>query len=159
MISFCDGAATRRHDKSNHAPHRPGTSVDVMHGLRARVSRRRPTRIRYPTVGSRTDALVGLAVTAQGWYGKDGWIKSGWLVVVIGLFIVFVFAPSLLLDRTVVNQHGFSKRGGLWGLTVSHDIKFADMRVMRLTTDKVRDRIFSTSTRRYLVCDFKTGES
>ena len=104
-------------------------------------------------------ALVGLAVTAQGWYGKDGWIKSGWLVVVIGLFIVFVFAPSLLLDRTVVNQHGFSKRGGLWGLTVSHDIKFADMRVMRLTTDKVRDRIFSTSTRRYLVCDFKTGES
>lgn len=101
--------------------------------------------------------LGGIVATGVGWFGRKSSSRFGWGLFAVGIIGTLVFAPSTLRDRAVVDDDGFSLRTGIWGLTAVHDVKFQDLKMVRITSEEVRGRRGSKRTNYYMMCERKDG--
>lgn len=98
--------------------------------------------------------VTGIGIVAAGWYGKGpSWRR--WLVIVIGVLVAVLGAPSLLLSRIHVDENGFSRQSGILAMTTQQDVKYSDVRSMQLISRRSRRGRKTT----YLVCTKKDGSS
>ena len=99
--------------------------------------------------------LVGVGVTVFGWMNRFGKGWRGWVMVVAGVAITLVAGPSLALSRIVVNETGFLRSSGFFGKTSVQDVKYSDVRSIKLETRRGR-RGRRTD---YVVCTKKDGST
>ena len=53
--------------------------------------------------------------------------------MIVGPLAAIAFAPSLLLERVVVNDQGFEVHSGIWGMTASQELKFDSIKSITRT--------------------------
>jgi hypothetical protein len=103
--------------------------------------------------------LGGLAAAAIGWTLRQKSGRFGWGFLIAGPVAALVFAPSMFLDRVTVDEAGFSRRSGLYGMTSVQDVKYSNVTEMRLITEEGRGRRGRKTINYYLMCDHKNGSS
>ncbi len=96
-------------------------------------------------------ALVAIALRVR-W--ATSWRR--WMTVAVGALIVFGLAPGLYLSSVTVEPTGFSVRGGLFGMTASDDLKFADVAAIHVRQEMSGSR--ATRMIEVLYFDRKNGE-
>lgn len=102
--------------------------------------------------------LGGLLAIPVGLVLRGRVARLGWGLLIAGPLLTLVFAPSLFRERVSVGQEGFEVRSGIWGLTATHAIAFADVQEIRITSETTRSRS-GRRTSYYLNCDLKNGGS
>jgi hypothetical protein len=86
---------------------------------------------------------------------RRGRIGGGLLV--LSPVLAFLVFPMLLLDKVKVDAQHFEDRYGLWFMPSSHNVRFDDLREIRLVTYQQRTRRGGRTTRQKLVCIHKSG--
>jgi hypothetical protein len=100
--------------------------------------------------------LLGLVVSFAGWFVRLWKTFWGWVMIVMGPLLVVVVVPNLFIDSAVVDPEHFTLRTGLWFAPRHHNIRFADLTRLEMTSETRRGRR-GTSTSYYFVCHFKNG--
>ena len=103
--------------------------------------------------------MGGVAAAPAGWFLRKKSNRIGWGLLIFSPILVVGIAPSLFLDRAVVDDTHFSLRTGIWGLTAVHDVKFADLSGIRLISEETTGRRGRKRTNYYLLCERKDGTS
>lgn len=101
--------------------------------------------------------VIGLVVTPLGWRSRKE-SRHGWTMVVLGPIAALFFAPSLYLDRAIVEEDAFSLRAGIWGLTAVHDVEFSELNQVRILSERKSGRRNRNKTSTYLLCAGKDGK-
>lgn len=104
---------------------------------------------------------VGLLVIATGLLAAPlGLVVRHWNrrlsfgLIVLGPFLLTLFAPAIYLDRVVVDAEHFETRDGLWMMPTEHSIRFDDMSKLRYVTKQDRDNRINYE----LHCVMKDGD-
>jgi MFS family permease len=100
----------------------------------------------------------GLAATVAGWFLRQSG-RWGWILMIGGPIAAIGFAPTMLLDRTVLDEQGIHVTSGIWGMTAKHDVAFADLANVRQIAEESRGRRGRKQTNFFLVCERKDGTS
>jgi hypothetical protein len=103
--------------------------------------------------------LGGIVAATIGWNLRQKSGRFGWVLLIGGPIATIFFAPSMFLDRVTVDDTGFSRRSGIFGMTAVQDVTFVDVSGMRLTSEEERGRRGRKVTKYYLYCDRKSGEA
>jgi hypothetical protein len=103
--------------------------------------------------------IGGIAGTVIGWFVRRSSSRFGWGMIVVGPILSLAFAPSIYLDRAVVDDAHFSHRSGIWGLTSVHEVKFADIKQIRYIVEESRGRRGKKVLKYYFVCDKFEGDA
>lgn len=101
----------------------------------------------------------GLVAAPAGWFLRNLSARIGWGLLIAGPIAAIFFAPSLFRDRVVVDDSRFSVRTGIWGFTAVHEVKYDDLKQVRITFEETRGRRGSKRKNYYLVCERKDGSS
>ncbi|HEY1784917.1 MAG TPA: hypothetical protein VGG30_05180, partial [Pirellulales bacterium] len=101
--------------------------------------------------------LGGIVAAPAGWYLREYSGRLGWALLIGGPIAAIFFAPSLFRDRAIIDDAGFSLRTGIWGLTAVHEVKFDDIKVVRVTAEEVTGRRGRKETKVYMICERKDG--
>ena len=101
--------------------------------------------------------LGGVAAAPLGWVLRQKSGRLGWGLMIAGPVAALVFAPTMFLDKIVVDADHFQVRTGIVGMAETHSIKFADLKAVHLTVKTSRGRRGRKTTKEYLVCESKTG--
>lgn len=81
--------------------------------------------------------LVGGVIAAvAGWFLREITARFGWALLVLGPLGAILGAPSFFRDRVVVDDSKFSMRSGIWGLTSTHEVVYADLQRVRATSEE-----------------------
>lgn len=99
----------------------------------------------------------GLVAAPAGWFLRKTSARLGWGLLIAGLVATLFFTPSLFRDRAVVADTAFSLRTGIWGLTAVHDVKYDDLKRIRIISEEVSGRRGSSRTNYYLLCERSDG--
>jgi hypothetical protein len=105
--------------------------------------------------------LVGLAIAAYGFrvYRKRSYYyRYGPVLMIMGPLLIILTIPMLLLNKTVIDDHGFEIADGMWWNVQRHQVMFDDVRSARLETQEKQTRN-STYLERRLVLVMKDGEA
>jgi len=102
---------------------------------------------------------AGVAAAPIGWVLRKTSGRLGWGLLIVGPLAAIFFAPSLFSERAVVDEEGYTSHGGIWGLTTSHEVRFDDLTLVRITSKEVRGRRGRRKTEYYIVCVRKDGTS
>jgi hypothetical protein len=103
--------------------------------------------------------LAGIVAAPAGWVLRNSSERLGWALLILAPIAAIFFAPSLFRDRAMVDDSGFSVRTGIWGLTAVHEVKFDDLKQVRLISEEVTGRRGAKHTNFYLLCERKDGTS
>lgn len=97
----------------------------------------------------------GFVAAPGGWFLREKNSRLGWGLMILGPFAALFMAPSLFMERVGVGDDGFRVR------TISSDkeVKFAEIRQIRVTAEVSRGRRGSTTTNYYYNWDLKAGGS
>lgn len=105
-------------------------------------------------------ALVGggsLAAVGMGWnLRKTDW--RGWILIVFALFGLIIWAPSTLLDKTVVDANHFESRYGFWVAMSVKRVDFENLSSVNLK-EKVSFRKGRKRVSYDLECQMKDGKT
>jgi len=83
--------------------------------------------------------------------------RIGWVLIIVGPIAAIFFGPSLWNDKVTLNRERFTQRTGLWFAPKVHDVAFADITSIDLTSESRRTRR-GRSTSYYMVCHCRTGQ-
>jgi hypothetical protein len=83
--------------------------------------------------------------------------RMGGGLMVMAPVLAFLVFPMLLLDKVKVDAQHFEDRYGFWFAPSTHNVRFDDLKEMRLVTYQVRTRRGGRSTKQKLVCIHKTA--
>lgn len=100
--------------------------------------------------------LGGLVAVPAGLALRHKSARYGWVLIILGPLAVVFVAPSLMLDRVIVDDAGFHSRTGVWGMTSVHDVKLADagsVRIIAETSTTKRGK----QTNYFFLCQLKSG--
>ena len=103
--------------------------------------------------------LIGVVAVPSGWFLRKENEKLGWGLLVIGSLASILFAPSLFRDRAIVDDSTFSLRTGIWGLTAIHEVKFQNLKQVRIVSEQVSGRRGMKRTNFYFLCERNDGTS
>ena len=106
--------------------------------------------------------LGGLAATAGGWLWKSKTESQSnyvWVLLIGGPIAALGFAPSLFLERSVVDNEKLTINSGIWGQTATHELKLDNLRQIRIISEESRGRRGRKRTSYYMMCDRKAGET
>ena len=103
--------------------------------------------------------LGGIVAAPLGWALREKSGRLGWGLMIFGPIAAFGFAPTMYLDQIVVAADHFMVRDGIVGMATTYDVKFADVKTMRMTTETTRGRRGRKNTKAYLLCDLKSGST
>ena len=116
------------------------------------------TTFRYETWVPPSVLLAGIAAAPLGWQLRKRSARFGWGLVIAGPLAAFVLAPSLFRDRVTLADDGFHVRTGLWGLSAVHDVKFDEVRTLRIISETTTNRR-GRKTNYFFLCEMKHGGS
>jgi hypothetical protein len=102
--------------------------------------------------------LGGLIAAPVGWLWRSK-NNYGWVLLIGGPLAAAVFAPGLMADRVTVDDEHFTLRTGFWFAPTRHDIRFADVSRIDITSETRSGRRGRRTTSYYLVCHKTTGDS
>lgn len=84
---------------------------------------------------------VGVSVIAGGLLAVPlGWVLRKWsgkwsfVLILMGPFVLVMVAPSMYLDRVVVDDDHFEVRYGIWWSPSVHNLRFADLQAIHYLT-------------------------
>ncbi len=100
-----------------------------------------------------------LVAIPAGWIIRRRSKRYGWGLVVLGPLGMVFLAPSLLLDRVIVDRAGIHSRTGIWGMTAVHDLLYQDVKVVKIISESRTSRRGGKQTSSYLLCALKSGGS
>ena len=101
----------------------------------------------------------GLVAAPLGWFLRTVSERFGWALLILGPIAALFFAPSLFLERAVLDDNSNSVRSGIWGMTAVHQVRFQDLRQIRLVAEQVRGRRRRMRIQHYLMCERNDGTS
>jgi hypothetical protein len=101
--------------------------------------------------------LGGVAAFLVGWKFRTTSARFGWGLLILGPVAAIFFAPSLFRDRATLDDTSFSLRTGIWGLTSVHEVKFDELKQVRIVSEEVRGRRGRRRTNFYLLCERNDG--
>lgn len=99
----------------------------------------------------------GIVAATAGWFLRERSARLGWILLIAGPLAAVLGAPSMFLDYVTVNEQGFSRRSGIWGMTANCDVLYDDIQQARLISEESRGRRGRKVTSYYLVCTRKDG--
>ncbi|WP_442484867.1 hypothetical protein [Aeoliella sp. SH292] len=85
--------------------------------------------------------------------------RFGWALIIGGPIAALGVAPSLFLDRSVVDDQHFSVRSGIWGMTAIHDVDYDQLAHVRYIVEESTGRRGRKNLDYYLVCTHRDGSS
>jgi len=103
-----------------------------------------------------TTFLAGVAMAPIGWALRKSIERLAWVLLIAAPIAALGFAPSLFMERSVVDDKSFSVTTGIWGMT-SHKVNFDDINSVRVTSEVTRGRRGRKQTNYYVQCDKKSG--
>jgi len=103
--------------------------------------------------------IGGLAAAPAGWFLRKSSARFGWGLLFVAPIAAIFFAPSLFLDRAVVDDNTFSLRTGIWGLTAVHEVRFDDLKTVRIIAEETSGRNGSKRKNYYLICERIDGST
>jgi hypothetical protein len=103
-------------------------------------------------------ALAGSALTVLGWFLRKHLGGYGWTLMVCGPMVVFLAAPTMLFDRTRVDDRGFSMTAGFYGLGEPNELRFDKLKSVQITEVTHVNR-WGTSVNDCLVFETKLGNT
>lgn len=80
-------------------------------------------------------ALAGLAAIPIGFLWRRKSARLGWVLMTFGPAGAIMFAPSLFLERTVVDATSVTVRSGIWGRTAGLDVDLQALQSIRIETE------------------------
>jgi hypothetical protein len=86
---------------------------------------------------------------------RSGRIGGG--LMVMAPVLAFLVFPMLLLDKVKVDAQHFEDRYGFWFAPSRHNVRFDDLKEMRLVTYQQRTRRGGRTTKQKLVCIHKNA--
>ena len=98
----------------------------------------------------------GIVAGVAGFFLREATGRLGWALLIGGPIAAIFFAPSLFLERAVVDDSMFSNQSGIWGLTAGTEVQLDEIKSIRITSKEVRSRR-RRSTNYYLVCTTNDG--
>jgi hypothetical protein len=99
--------------------------------------------------------LIGLVALPAGLaLRKHSGRVGGGLLILSPILALFIF-PTLLLDKVKVDPQHFEDRYGIWFMPSTHNVRFDDLREIRLVTYQTRTRRGGRRTKQKLVCIHK----
>jgi hypothetical protein len=102
--------------------------------------------------------LVGVLAVPLGWLIARRNRVAGYLILVASPIAAVVFAPMLASDRVAYDADHFEAHYGLWWSPSEFNIRFADLREIRIVSKESWNR-GRKSTSYFLDCVMKTGET
>jgi hypothetical protein len=84
--------------------------------------------------------------------------RYGWALLILAPLGLLVLWPALVLDRVKVDSEHFEARYGTWVSPTRHDLRFDDVRQIRLVTYEERARR-GKRTKQKLVCMTRDGKA
>ena len=99
--------------------------------------------------------LAGVLAGVGGWFFRK--TKYGWAAMIAGPIAALLFAPSIFLDHATVDDSSFKVNTGIWGLTAVHEVKFDEVRAIKIISEVVSGRRGRKSTNYYLLCSKTEG--
>ncbi|MES2794184.1 MAG: hypothetical protein V4719_31515 [Planctomycetota bacterium] len=103
--------------------------------------------------------LAGIVAIPAGWFLREKSSRFGWGLLIFGPIAAIFFAPSLFRERATVDDSGFTLRSGIWGMTAVHEVKFAELQKVRITSEETRGRRGAKRTNYYFLCECRNGTS
>ena len=101
--------------------------------------------------------LGGAVAAPLGWVLRQRSTRLGWTFLIGGPIAALGFAPSLLGEKVVVDAEHFHVQTGVWGMTSVHDVKFANLQSVKLTSEVSTGRRGRKSTNYFFLCEMKSG--
>lgn len=101
--------------------------------------------------------LGGLVAIPVGLVLRRSTSRFGWALLIGGPIAALGVAPSLFLDRSVVDDQHFSVRSGIWGMTAVHDVVYDKLANVRYIVEESTGRRGRTNYSYYLVCTNRDG--
>ena len=89
---------------------------------------------------------IGLALRSK----LGSW---AWTIIILSALGALLGAPSLLMEKTQVTKDGFEVRGGVWGMTSKFNVRFDDVRDIRLTQEETKTRRGGKKKNYYMECN------
>jgi hypothetical protein len=99
----------------------------------------------------------GIAAAVGGFFLRQN--RFGWVMMIGGPIAAIGFAPSMFMERITVDDQHFTVRGGIWGMTNVHDIRFAELQMVNITKEVTTGRRGRKNVSYYLLCNNKNGTS
>ena len=99
--------------------------------------------------------LSALAAFPLGLVLRKRSTRMGGGLLVVSPVLAFLVFPMLLLDKVRVDAQHFEDRYGIWFAPSTHNVRFDDLREIRLVTYQERTRRGGRTTKQKLVCIHK----
>ena len=101
--------------------------------------------------------IFGVVASVAGWFLRSSLGRFGWALLILGPLAALFGAPSLFLDRAVVDETRFTLRTGIWGMTSVHEVEYDELKRVSVISEEVRGRRGRKSTNYYLECQRNDG--
>jgi hypothetical protein len=102
--------------------------------------------------------LAGLALMAIGLFTRN---KSprwrAYLLIVLGVLVIAIMVPMLRADRVEVDEEHFTSTHGLPWDRARHEVRFDQLREVRVEVTETRSRRGGTRKNYALLCQTKSG--
>jgi hypothetical protein len=102
--------------------------------------------------------LVGLALMAIGLFTRNKpprW--RAYVLIVLGVLVIVLMVPMLRADRVEVDEEHFTSTHGLPWDRVRHDVRFDQLREVRVEVTETRSRRGGTRKNYALLCESTSG--
>ena len=97
--------------------------------------------------------LGGLVAVPAGLVLRQKSTRYGWALIILGPLAAVFLAPSVFLDRVVVDDAGIHSRTGIWGMTAVHDLKIADVSAVKIVSETSSTRRGGKKTNYFFLCE------
>ncbi|HEY7315448.1 MAG TPA: hypothetical protein VH643_39325 [Gemmataceae bacterium] len=102
--------------------------------------------------------LSGLALVAIGFFTRKKAPRwRAYVVMVFGVLVIVIVVPMMRLDRVEVDDEHFVSTHGLPWNRVRHDVRFDQLREIRVETTVTKSRTGGTRKNYALLCQSKSG--
>jgi hypothetical protein len=102
--------------------------------------------------------LVGcLAAGGLGWSLRNTSQRLGFGLILAGFMLLVIGVPSLFRDRITIDEHRFTMRTGIWGLSAVHSVDFDRLTGVRIVIEQETDSRGRERTHRVMLCQSKNG--
>jgi hypothetical protein len=99
-----------------------------------------------------TTLLSGLILFPAGLVVRKRSGRLGGAMLIFGPVLALLVFPMVLLDKVKVDAQHFEDRYGFWFAPTKHNVRFDDLKEMRLVTYQERGRRGRKTTKQKLVC-------
>ena len=99
----------------------------------------------------------GAAVAIGGFFLRNFWERMGWGLMIAGGLGTLLIGPGMFLEYATVSPEKFVLRTGFWFYPSHHEVRYAEISGIQITSEEKRGRRGRVTKSFYLVCGLKSG--